>query len=84
MELLNFLKIFLGYFKCGHTNVSENKDCCLCNLSGSGGSRCGTGGGKREGSSAGGGVALSPRWLGKPGDPSLQPVPVCSVTRPCA
>lgn len=37
LELLNFLKtsVFWGYFKCEHTNVSENKDCCLCNRSGS-------------------------------------------------
>ena len=37
------------YLKCKNSNVLGNKDCCLCNLSGSGGSRCGM----REGVGAG-------------------------------
>lgn len=38
--------------------MSENKDCCLCNLSGYCSQRCGIAGGKREGIGVGGNVAL--------------------------
>lgn len=56
---LKLFKNFRGYFKCESFNVSENKDRCLCNLSGYCSQRCGIAGGKREGIGAGGNVALS-------------------------